>query len=103
MTEQTTISIRLVIALAGPIFGMLLLGNIFFIKQIIEKINKSSMDISKLLYDMSNISQIFNSLERRQNDLMIDINHFKRIESRVSYLEGRMNLEPNGRAELHDT
>lgn len=81
MNGSTTISIGLALSVSAPIFGALLGLNIFFLRKLVDKIDQTACAMPKILAAIE-------GFDRRQGVLEFEVRELKRLEARVSYLEG---------------
>lgn len=88
MTESSTVSVGLVITLFSPIIGLLLTGNIFFVKKLVDKIGEAVGAIPQIMKALSNLKLSVDEVSKRQAEHSDDIRNLKKLEGRIAYIEG---------------
>lgn len=80
-----------VITVCGVLLGLLLSGNIFFVKRLIDRVDKSADIQEKQSGKISMISEGMNTLGIQLRDLKLDVKDLRRVEIEVAVLKAQYN------------
>lgn len=89
-----------ILTFVGTGFSVLLAGNLFFIKRLIDKIEQSSKAASDASAAAANADQSVRSLSNQMREIKSEIKDLRRVEIDVAILKHQMGLarrdEPTG-------
>lgn len=82
-----------VIALAGSVIALLLSGNLFFIKRLVDKIDLTSKAQEAYSTEVSNLSQCVAGVSNQLREIKLDIKELRRIEIEVAVLKAQQQQQ----------
>lgn len=82
------------LAVAGTVITLLLSGNIFFIKRLVDKIDLTSKTQEAHSFQVSKLSQCVDGVANQLREIKIDIKELRRIEIEVAVLKAHQQHKP---------
>lgn len=76
---------------AGLVISLLLSGNIYFVKRLVEKVEKTGCGHAELNANVNNLSQSVAALGNQLREIKLDIKELRRIEIEVAVLRSQLN------------
>ena len=77
--------------IVSSFLALLLAGNVYFVKRLVEKIDVTASSATNALNSMGSIAQNVNSVSTQLKELKNDIKDLRRLEIDVAMLKVQMN------------
>lgn len=80
-----------IFSIFGTVVALLFSGNIYFIKRLVDRLEKTANAHEKTTAEVSQLTQNMMGLANQMRDIKADIKEFRRIEIEVAVLRAQFN------------
>lgn len=80
-----------IITIAGVILGLLLSGNIYFIKRLVDKLDRTAETNEETTATVNQLGRDVSGLGSQLTEIKLDIKELRRVEIEVAVLRAQLN------------
>ena len=88
---ELIIEAKLILGVAGTLISFLLMGNIFFVKKLVDKIEVTSEENKDLKGSLGIVKEIVDSVGKQLTSFKDDLKEIRKIEIDVAILKDKYN------------